>query len=79
MVANAVLSVVGFAALGTEVPGNMVMHRNNVFQYRSSSDRNNCSSIRAMSLSRMSKLSLILLSAQRERLNSLLNGDIFLV
>ena len=50
MVADAVLSVVGIATLGTDVPGNMVMHRNNVFQYRSSSDRNNCSSIRAMSL-----------------------------
>ena len=50
MVADAVLSVVGIATLGTDVPGNIVMHRNNVFQDRSSSDRNNCSSIRAMSL-----------------------------
>ena len=35
MVAHAVLSFVGIATLGTDVPGNTVMHRNNMFQDRS--------------------------------------------
>ena len=35
MVSHAVLSVVGIATLGTDVPGNMVMHRTNMFNERS--------------------------------------------
>ena len=35
MVADAVLSVEGIATLGTDIPGNMVMHRTNMFHERS--------------------------------------------
>ena len=35
MVAHAVLSVVGIATLGTDVPGNMLMHKYHMFQDRS--------------------------------------------
>ena len=34
MVAHAVLSVVGIATLGTDIPGNKVMHRTNMFRER---------------------------------------------
>ena len=34
MVAGVVLSVVGIATLGTDVPGNMAMHRNNMLHDR---------------------------------------------
>ena len=35
MIAHAVLSVVGIATLGTDIPGNKVMHRTNMFRERS--------------------------------------------